>query len=394
MSGPLTGIRVLDASNFVFGPVTTQLLGDMGADVIKIEPPEGDPTRRIGAARGPLMGSFFLNLNRNKRSVVLDLKRQDGLDAFRHLLGTADVLVHNMRHQAAVKLRIDYASLAADFPSLVYACAQGYGKGGRYFDRPAYDDVIQGLSGISGLNARMTGAASYIPMLMTDKLCGVFLAYAVAAALLHRERSGRGQEVQVPMFESMAAFNLYDHMADGVLAPDAPAQAPHPLGYARVFGRFHRPLATRDGFICVIANTDAQWSRFLVLLERSDLIADPRFASIGSRMANIDALYETVETELRKRDTATWFALLEQADIPAAPSNDLQALRDDPHLADTGFFVEFDHESEGPLQLAGVPIAMSDSPGGIRLGPPRLGQHTQAVLREAGYDDARIARLG
>jgi crotonobetainyl-CoA:carnitine CoA-transferase CaiB-like acyl-CoA transferase len=393
MSGPLTGIRVLDASNFVFGPVTTQLLGDMGADVIKIEPPDGDPTRRIGAARSPLMGSFFLNLNRNKRSVVLDLKEQEGRDALRHLLGSADVFVHNMRHQAAAKLGIDYAHLASEFPALVYACAQGYGKGGRYFDRPAYDDVIQGLSGVSGLNARMTGAASYMPMLMTDKLCGVFLAYAVAAALLHRERTGRGQEVQVPMFESMAAFNLYDHMADAVLAPADPTESPHPLGYARVFGRFHRPLATRDGFICVIANTDAQWSRFLALLDRAELVDDPRFASIRSRMANVDTLYEIVETELRKRDTAMWFTLLEQADIPAAPSNDLQALRDDPHLAETGFFVEHEHESEGLLHLTGVPIAMSDSPGGIRLGPPRLGQHTQAVLRESGYDDARIAHF-
>lgn len=388
MNGPLAGIRVIDATNYVFGPVATQMLGDMGADVIKIEPPEGDPARRIGRSRNPLMGSFFLNLNRNKRSVVLDLKQQSGRDDLRRLLGTADVFVHNMRDNAIEKLGFSYPQLAADFPRLVYAAAQGFGAGGRYEGRPAYDDVIQGLSGVSGLNERMTGMAGYAPMLMTDKLCGVYLAYAIAAALLHRAGSGKGQQVRVPMFETMAAFNLHEHLADAVFVPQGGEEAAAPLGYSRVFGRFHRPLATMDGFICVIANTDAQWQRLFTVLGKPEFLQDPRFADIGSRMANIDALYEAVESGLCARPAGEWLALLEEADIPAGPSYSLDALRRDPHLEDTGFFVAREHDSEGTLLMARPPIDMSGSPAAVRLGPPRLGQHTREVLGglDAGGD--------
>lgn len=393
MTGPLNGIRVIDATNYVFGPVATQMLGDMGADVIKVEPPEGDPTRRIGRSRNPLMGSFFLNLNRNKRSVVLDLKQPEGLADLRRLLRTADVFVHNMRENAVAKLGLSYSQLAADYPRLVYAAAQGFGSGGRYEGRPAYDDVIQGLSGVSGLNQRMTGVAGYAPMLMTDKLCGVYLAYAIATALLHRTSSGKGQQVQVPMFETMTAFNLHEHMADAVFVAPEPEEA-EPLGYGRVFGRFHRPLATKDGFICVIANTDLQWERLFAVLGTPELLKDPRFSDISSRMANIDALYEAVEAALRARPSSEWLALLEQADIPSGPSYGLDDLRRDPHLEDRGFFVECEHESEGPLLMTRPPIEMSGTPASLRLDPPRLGQHTAEVLDALSDAVAGTAKPG
>ncbi len=392
MTGPLAGIRILDATNYVFGPVATQMLGDMGADVIKVEPPQGDPTRNIGKTRTPLMGSFFLNLNRNKRSVVLDLKLPESAQAMHHLLARSDVFVHNMRSGALRKLGLSYGQLSEAHPGLIHASAQGFGSGGRYFDRPAYDDIIQGLSGICGLNERMAGQAAYAPMLMADKLCGVFLAYAISTALVHRGRTGRGQEVTVPMFESMAAFNLFEHMADAVLAPTAPGEKAAPLGYSRVFGSFHRPLATKDGFLCVIANTDMQWQRLFSLLGRPELSGDPRFTDISSRMANIDALYQAVESGLRIRPTQEWLALFESSEIPAGPSHDLKSLRCDSHLADVDFFVDHDHDSEGALLLTKPPISMSDSPAAIRMGPPRLGQHTLSVLEEVGCGQGKLSK--
>lgn len=379
MAGALEGIRVIDITTFLMGPVATQMLGDMGADVIKIEPPEGDPTRGIGQKRSPGMGSFFLNLNRNKRSVVLDLKQASGRAQLQSLIAGADVVVHNMRAGAAERLGVDYASLAGRFPRLIHATAQGFGKGGRYFDRPAYDDVIQGLSGVPGLNRRMTGQPGYIPMLMADKLCGVYLYSAIVTALLHRERAGIGQEVQLPMLEAMTGFNLHEHMADHVFVPE-PDKAAAPLGYGRVFSAVHRPLGTRDKPLCIVANTDAQWHRLFALIGRSDLRDDARFATIGQRMTHVVELYDLVEAELGTKTREAWLEAFAAAEIPAGPANELEDVRADPHLAETDFFQVFDHESEGQLLMPRSAMMLSAAPAEIRLGPPRLGQHTDEVL--------------
>ncbi|WP_342051083.1 MULTISPECIES: CaiB/BaiF CoA transferase family protein [unclassified Cupriavidus] len=385
MAGALEGIRVIDITTFLMGPVATQMLGDMGADVIKIEPPEGDPTRGIGQKRSPGMGSFFLNLNRNKRSVVLDLKQPSGRAQLQSLIAGADVVVHNMRAGAAERLGVDYASLAGRFPRLIHATAQGFGKGGRYFDRPAYDDVIQGLSGVPGLNQRMTGQPGYIPMLMADKLCGVYLYSAIVTALLHRERAGIGQEVQLPMLEAMAGFNLHEHMADHVFVPE-PGKAAAPLGYARVFSAVHRPLGTGDKPLCIVANTDAQWHRLFALIGRSDLRDDARFATIGQRMTHVVELYNLVEAALGTRSREAWLEAFAAAEIPAGPANELEDVRADPHLAETGFFEVFDHASEGQLLMPRSAMMLSATPAEIRYGPPRLGQHTDEVLGTGARD--------
>ncbi|MCY1197798.1 Acetyl-CoA:oxalate CoA-transferase [compost metagenome] len=378
MTGPLAGMRVIDASNFVFGPMATQMLADMGAEVIKVEPPQGDPMRMVGTSRNPKMGSFFLNLNRGKRSVVLDLKDAGDVARLDALLATADVFVHNMRPAAARRLGIAYENLAPRHPRLVYAVALGFHQDGRYAERPAYDDVIQGMSGVSGLHARMYGEPGFVPMLFTDKLCGVYLAGAIASALVARAASGQGQQVEVPMFETMASFNLVEHLADGIFS-GARAEAPA-RGYERVFSRYHRPLKTREGHVCLVANTDAQWQRLFSLLGRPELTADPRFATMGDRIRHAEPLYEEISESLLARGAAEWLALFLEHDIPAGPANGLDELLNDPHLADVGFFQTVEHPTEGALRCAPTPFRFSASPRAAAGGAPGLGEHNGEIL--------------
>src|SRR5260370_35311449 len=256
MSGPLAGIRVIEVAIAVLGPVATQVLGDMGAEVIKVETPEGDQMRQIGPARSPGMAAYFLNVNRNKKSLVLDLKRPAAQEAMRRLAATTDVFVHNMRPGAASRLGIDYPAIAAINPRIVYAWASGYRPDSAYRDRAAFDDVIQGESGLAALNAAADGAPRYVPMVVCDKLCGHVLAGAVGMALFERERTGRGQEVHVPMMEPMAAFNLVAHLWHGVFGEPEKGR-----GYPRMLTPYRRPYATTDGHVCLLATTDAQWRR-------------------------------------------------------------------------------------------------------------------------------------
>lgn len=378
MTGPLSGMRVIDASNFVFGPMATQLLADMGAEVIKVEPPQGDPMRMVGGSRNPKMGSFFLNLNRGKRSVVLDLKAAGDLARLDALLATADVFVHNMRPAAARRLGIDYDSLAARHPRLVYAVALGFHQDGRYAERPAYDDVIQGMSGVAGLHARMYGEPGFVPMLFTDKLCGVYLAGAIASALVARAASGQGQQVEVPMFETMASFNLVEHLADDIFS--GPAAAAPARGYERVFSRYHRPLKTGEGYVCLVANTDAQWQRLFALLGRPELAADPRFATMGDRIRHAEPLYEAISGSLLERGAVEWLALFLEHDIPAGPANGLDELLNDPHLEDVAFFQTVEHPTEGTLRCAPTPLRFSASPRAAAGGAPALGEHNADIL--------------
>jgi crotonobetainyl-CoA:carnitine CoA-transferase CaiB-like acyl-CoA transferase len=383
--GPLAGVRVVDLTQVVLGPFATQVLGDMGADVIKVESPTGDQTRDIGPSRTRGMGSYFANLNRNKRSIVLDLKRKPAMDALWRLIEGADVFVHNMRIGAMERLGLGYAAVAARNPRIVYACATGFRQGSRMQESPAYDDLIQGISGMASLNAGADGAPRYFPTVVADKVTGHVLASMIGMALFHRERTGQGQEVHVPMLETMLNFTLVEHFWYGTLG-----EPERGLGYPRMLTPYRRPFATQDGFLCVIAVTDAHWRAIFAAIGQPELIDDPRYCSIYARAQNVEAVYEMLAGGLKQRTSAEWTELLTKADIPNGPANSLADLLEDAYLRETGFFRSVPHPVEGSVIATAVPAAFSATPGAVRRLWPALGQHTEDVLREAGLTDAEI----
>ncbi|MGZ5140578.1 MAG: CaiB/BaiF CoA transferase family protein [Burkholderiales bacterium] len=385
MSGPLNGIRVLDLTINVLGPLATQILGDMGADVIKIEAPDGDPMRHSGFSKNPGMASLFMNTNRNKRSVVPDLKRPAPREALLRLVETADVLVHSVRPQTAERLGVSYAAVSARNPRIVYAYGPGYRSDGPNRDRPAFDDVIQGESGIAAMIGRNGGEPRYMPMVMADKFCGHVLASAIGMALFSRERTGKGQEVVVPMLETMLSFNLVEHLWTNFFETDRAN-----LGYSRIFSPHRRPYATQDGYICTLAVSDDQWRRVFTVIGRPELARDDRFAELKARTRNINELYAILAQELKRKTTAEWQKLLDAADLPNGAVNELSAMAENPYLDATGFFQHYEHPSEGAMVTTAIPVQFGETPGSIRLTPPSLGEHTQSVLQEIGYGPADI----
>ncbi len=379
--GALAGVRVIDLTINVLGPMATQILGDAGADVIKVEAPGGDPMREMGPTRTPGMAVMYLNFNRNKRSVVLDLKQPEGRKAIAALVAGADVFVHNMRLGAAERLGLDPATLRAINPRLIHAAATGFPASSRHRDRPAFDDVIQGMSGIAALNRDTSGAPRYTPIALADKFCGHALASAIGMALFHRERTGEGQEIHLPMLETMLAFNLPEHLWGGTLCEPALG-----LGYGRMLSPYRRPYATSDGHICVMAVTDDQWRRLFGALGRPEMMQDPRFARLAERVMHIGEAYAVLLEVFPTRSTAEWLAALDRADVPCGPASTIADLLEDSYLAETGFFQEVSHPTEGPLRMLSPPVAFSASPASIRRLPPKLGEHTETVLREVGLD--------
>ncbi len=388
--GPLTGVRVVDITSVFMGPSATQMLGDLGADVIKVEAPEGDVVRGVGPQGKAKMGPLFLSLNRNKRSIALDLKTPEGRTALLDLVRDADVLAYNVRPQAMARLGLDYESVSAVNPRLIYAGMFGFSQRGRYAASAAFDDLIQAACALPQAVAMNSGdIPRYLPITIADRSVGLYAFGVISAALYGRERTGRGQRVDIPMFETMVPQVLGDHLYGQTFIP-----AQGDFGYPRLLSTERRPYQTRDGYVCCLIYTDTQWKAFLKAIGQSALYeSDPRFANITTRTQHITALYGMVSEEIAKRSTAEMQALLEGSDIPVFPMHTFDTLLQDAHLGDIGFFGEMDHPDVGRIRQMAVPSEWSGTPPGTATPPPRLGQHSREVLREAGYSDERIAQL-
>jgi crotonobetainyl-CoA:carnitine CoA-transferase CaiB-like acyl-CoA transferase len=388
MSGPLSGVRVVDCTTVVLGPWAAQQLGDLGADVIKVEPPEGDTTRQLGPMRNPDMGAFYLAVNRNKRSIVLDLKQEAARRVLVRLAERADVLIHNYRPQAARRLGLSYEMFRAVNPRLVYVGTYGFRAAGPYGNKPAYDDIIQAASGLASLQSSIMGEPRYVPTIVADKTSSMTLLANVLAALYHQARTGEGQEVEVPMFESMAAWVMVEHLYGETFVPatDTP-------GYKRILNRYRRPFKTKDGYLAILPYSDQNWRDFFTLAGRQDLLDDPRFRTFATRLRHIEVLYGELNDIAPTRTNAEWLAELDRLNIPAMIVNSLESLLHDPQLEATGFWQTVEHPSEGTLRLPGIPATYSKTPGTIRRLPPRLGEHSLDILREFGVEQSEIDAL-
>jgi crotonobetainyl-CoA:carnitine CoA-transferase CaiB-like acyl-CoA transferase len=387
--GPLEGIKVIDMTSVLMGPYAAQMLGDYGADVIKVESPDGDVTRLIGPTRHPGIGPVFLNANRSKRSIVLDLKKPAGRDAVLRLIASADVLIYNVRPQAMARLQLGYDVVSKLNPRLIYAGVFGFGQDGPYAAKPAYDDLIQGATGLPALMAQTSdGVPRYVPNALVDRIVGLTAVGAICASLVHRDRTGRGQRVDVPMFETMTSFVMGDHM--GGLTYEPPLDKG---GYPRHLSRDRRPYKTSDGHVCVIVYNDKQWQSFFEATGRADLRNDPKFATFAGRAVNIDMVYGELARIFETRTTAEWAELLTKADIPVMPMHDLESMLQDPHLVATNFFPVVEHPTEGPIRSMKVSANWSETPVKPERLAPRLSEHAEEVLREVGYSDSEIAGL-
>jgi crotonobetainyl-CoA:carnitine CoA-transferase CaiB-like acyl-CoA transferase len=383
----LQGIRVLEVGAVVLGPLAAQILADLGAEVIKVEPLTGDVARESHpSVNGE--GALFINNNRNKRMIALDLKHPQGRATLNRLIARSDVFLHNMRIDAAARLGLQFDQVAAINPTIIHCAAIGFGQGGRYRDRPAFDDIIQAASGLAGLSAQCGGEPRFMPTILADKVAALHVVYGVLAALVARGNGREGpMHVEVPMFEAMVSFVLNEHLAGATFADDGP------LGYPRVMSPDRRPYRTADGWIAVLPYTGDQWRRFLDEAGRKDVCAEPWFIDARLRQARIDDLYAVVAQVVPSRTTADWITALSARDIPCSEVNLLEDLLVDPHLDDIGFFdagpgypADIRRALPQPVIFEGIDAA-PDSPPGL------LGQDTRNILAECGFDDREIDAL-
>ncbi len=384
---PLQGFKIIDATTVVMGPYAAQWLADFGAEVIKVEAPLGDSTRHTGPSPQSGMSSLFLGVNRNKKGIVIDLKKEQGRVTLLHLIGTADVFMHNMRPQKLAPLGLDPDQVRKAFPRLVYAGLHGFQQSGLYGGRPAYDDIIQGMAGSAALMATQNGTPRYLPTIAADKTSGLVVAMGIMAALMQRNATGLGSFVEIPMFETMVAFNLVEHLYGEHFEPPLA-----PPGYPRVMAPSRRPYPTADGFVCMLPYTNGHWQRFFSAMGAPDLASDPRFSSFPVRIQNTEVLYAILGDYVLQKSTDYWIELCDQLEIPAGRMNELSDLKSDPHLVSTGFFEHIEDPAMGTLRFTGVPVMFDGVRPPVAM-PPRLGADTEEVLLQAGLTELQVADL-
>ena len=388
MSGPLSGLKVLELTSVVLGPWAAQTMADMGADVIKIEAPFGDSNRQLGASRNPGMAALYLSNNRNKRSLVLDLKQESARDALLTIVKDCDVFLHNNRPQVMTKLRLEYEDIKSVNENIIYCGTYGYSKDGPYGEKGALDDSIQAVSGIAALNELVLGEPRYLPTVVADKTTAITVVYSILAALFHRERTGVGQEIEVPMFETMVSFVMAEHIWGEVFEPKMGE-----AGYTRLMSHHRKPYKTKDGYIAVLPYMNNHWQTFCEKAEREDLIEDERFKDLSSRVKNIDDTYSETGKILATKTTQEWLDIFAETKVPVIVVNSLEDLFHDPHLEAVDFWQSYEHPTEGQLKMPGFPSKFSKTPASIRKHAPKLGEHSKEILAEAGIDEETINKM-